>query len=383
VATGILEDTAEQYDLEYRVESPIAEILEPSPDAFLVAAFPLAAWHRERRVIVEGPVSPMIRDSLRAFGSIIRDQADRCTIPRIESRRGFQSEVRAAGDGTWCLFSGGVDSLALFRANRLDYPLDHDWAIKNAIFLFGLNNFDFDRLGVADPERQLAFGGLTEVYRPFLEEHGCRLHPVWTNVRCLSGEPGAWGRTLRVAGTTAIAHALIGQGRALYASDGTGQFTRYAARHDAAATLLSSESVAVHTTELVVSRLQKLAMLADWPGALDVLRVCFWQKIPGQGLNCGYCAKCVRTMLELIAIGHLQDATCFPRNDLTRRDLGRVRRGEALYLGELVKPLRAQGRADLACELERRLAGLRLRRWIRRISRTEPAFWRRQRKHLQ
>jgi hypothetical protein len=59
-----------------------------------------------------------------------------------------------------------------------------------------------------------------------------------------------------------------------------------------------------------VTRVDKTAMIANDPFALDHLRVCLRNR-GGPG-NCGRCKKCIRTMVTLDAIGVLSRAKTFP-----------------------------------------------------------------------
>jgi len=59
-------------------------------------------------------------------------------------------------------------------------------------------------------------------------------------------------------------------------------------------------------------RRQRLAAIADDPLVHQHLRVC-WAHL-SSGTNCGRCEKCVRTMVDLEALGRLGDVTTFPRD---------------------------------------------------------------------
>jgi hypothetical protein len=58
------------------------------------------------------------------------------------------------------------------------------------------------------------------------------------------------------------------------------------------------------------SRIQKAARVAQSPAALETLRVCQYDQISSD-LNCGRCEKCLRTMVELHALGALELAPVF------------------------------------------------------------------------
>jgi len=59
------------------------------------------------------------------------------------------------------------------------------------------------------------------------------------------------------------------------------------------------------------------------PGALEQLRVCVSQ--PANGLNCGWCFKCLRTRLELRALGYGKPTAAFPEElDFAQVKLARL-----------------------------------------------------------
>jgi hypothetical protein len=105
-----------------------------------------------------------------------------------------------------------------------------------------------------------------------------------------------------------------------------------------------------------MSRLDKVAAIAEWPEALAVLRVCLMFDVPNGAPNCGRCEKCVRTMLELMLCGALDRATSFPVRDVTAemvRDVP-VNETNLFYLAYRDR-LASIGRVDLARAIDDRL----------------------------
>jgi hypothetical protein len=98
-------------------------------------------------------------------------------------------------------------------------------------------------------------------------------------------------------------------------------------------------------------------MVAEWDVAFQNFRVCL-ANIP-EKLNCGRCEKCVRTMLELEALGLLDKTQAFTENEVDPAWLDAfsitIRVRDPFYR-ELVGPLRTRGREDLAEKIERKLA---------------------------
>ena len=50
-----------------------------------------------------------------------------------------------------------------------------------------------------------------------------------------------------------------------------------------------------------LSRLEKVRLISEWEAAVDNIRVCWEGAVPGE--YCGICEKCVRTQLQLFALG--------------------------------------------------------------------------------
>src|SRR5262249_536940 len=65
--------------------------------------------------------------------------------------------------------------------------------------------------------------------------------------------------------------------------------------------LLSGGCLNVIHDGAAFSRTEKIAFLSGSPAALQSLKVCWEGK--NQGRNCGVCEKCVRTLLNFLAVG--------------------------------------------------------------------------------
>lgn len=106
--------------------------------------------------------------------------------------------------------------------------------------------------------------------------------------------------------------------------------------------LWSIEATAIVRHGRDAKRWQKLAVLAEVPGALDILRVC-WQD---HRYNCGQCEKCLRTMVLLRILG-LERPTFPPLKTLRRVVyLSPPDRSEACFVAEARNP--TTGRGELA-----------------------------------
>jgi hypothetical protein len=75
--------------------------------------------------------------------------------------------------------------------------------------------------------------------------------------------------------------------------------------------LWSTEGVEVIHDGCETTRTEKVQRLAEWPLALQHLRVCWPDWI--EEYNCGKCEKCIRTMIALHVAGALPRSRTFPR----------------------------------------------------------------------
>jgi hypothetical protein len=98
-------------------------------------------------------------------------------------------------------------------------------------------------------------------------------------------------------------------------------------------------------------------MIARWPEGLAALRVCYLIDLPGGGaVNCGECEKCVRTKLELLAVGALEGAP-FPNIEVTAESIDRLTFDETrMYFSECAPALESLGHDDLARAMRRAIA---------------------------
>jgi hypothetical protein len=363
-------------ELYFEAAGAFAEELEPSTDAFLVATLPLALWHGEQRILVEGPVSARLHDGLAAAMAIFALWHERCRPLSIEPAAGFAARLPQPAGHTAAFMSGGVDALALLRANRLSYPLEHPASIRSCLLLFGLNTYDHDATGPR-PERLAAF----EAYRQRLDELAERacftLVPIYTNTRALWEDFPSWMGVGGGAGILCAALTLPRRIRSAWlGSAGTGMHQPPRGSHPMLDHHFSTEAVELHHGQPAMSRLEKLRLVADWEDALPYLRSCLYQDIPGERRsNCGRCEKCVRTMLGLLALGKLRQLEVFGADEVTPEMLAAVEirtTGGLAYYSELIGPLERGGRHELAQRLRRKLAAYHWRQVWGRLGRLTP-----------
>jgi hypothetical protein len=118
-----------------------------------------------------------------------------------------------------------------------------------------------------------------------------------------------------------------------------------------------------------MTRLRKVALVANWPAAYHNFRVC--QNDNSGSSNCGTCEKCIRTMLMLEALGKLKDCRAFPENTIDSQLLSyldtydmlhstdKVHDEEKIYLyNQIIPQLIERKRFDLVKTLEKTLRKL-------------------------
>jgi hypothetical protein len=250
--------------------------------------------------------------------------------------------------GRVAFFSGGIDGLytMLEARDRLDA----------AVFCHGI---DF-QLG-----SELAESAFVR-NREWLATHSMPLWPMSSNARFVGHQLGVRWNTHNGACLAGFGHAfraervLIAAGHAWmdYCGGGT---------HPLSETRLSSAATTIEHHGYGPMRWQKLERVAQAPGALDLVRVC-WQDV---GYNCGRCEKCRRTMLLLHLLGletdsfpptrHLHDVLPETITDWE----GLAYMNQALVLA----------RRRRATEAVRLITG-RIRRWKQRrwLARADQAF---------
>jgi hypothetical protein len=355
-------------EIYFEVEEPFCDGLAHTPHAFLVPAVIPAMRHGEKRILVEEPICPELWDGLEVAMAWIHEWGGAARMPvRIEARTQTALPAPRTPDRAGCMFTGGIDSMATLRRNRLRFPSDHPWAIRDGIIIFGL---EVDRLA--------AFDEVLNALAPVAKDANLQLLPVYTNVRTLDLDWHFWEFEWEGSVYSAVAHALsrrltvvsIG---ATYDVPNMNQL----GSHPLLDHNYSTTTLRVRHDGLTQSRFEKTNLLIGWQTGLDHLRVCNTvDRYRPETINCGQCEKCVRTMLALTAVGALERAGSFPKSldaDLVR-EVGKIYSPymESCYQ-ELLVPLQAQGRHDLAGAVQSLLSTYRsqpepewrgvLRRW--------------------
>ncbi|HZY30442.1 MAG TPA: hypothetical protein VFF86_02255 [Candidatus Methylomirabilis sp.] len=342
----------------FRYRAPDPYFLPDNYHPFLLAAIVPALRRGERRIKVEGAVCPWLKGHLNTFMAHLtnwywykygRHRHDR-RVPTVEAEpRSFQ---RPPTPRTGSFFSGGVDSLSTIRRNRLTVPLDHPGSITDAIVVHGFDLGFQPARGTDDGYFQFVIDSMKEV----VADAGLNLIPVFTNLRTLDPHDDCWLDEYMGSAMAAVAHGLAGRlSDVLVASTYDIATLHPFASHPFLDPHLSSYGLRLHHDGEQCNRVEKVRMIAEWPAALNSLRVCLFGD---EGmLNCGRCAKCVRTKLELLCAGKLRDARTLPGDvpcpDMVRRTLT-LEPETIAFMDGLIAALRKAGRTDLARSVSRR-----------------------------
>ncbi len=344
----------------FATDEALGDSLEPNPHAFLVGCAVPAQHFGERRVRLEGPVCPALRQgvetALRVYQHWYGTAAPQLEVP-------VRAEDVAPRSNAALFLSGGIDSLATLRRNRLHYTPTHPGYFTDGIAVFGL-----------EMEGEAAYARVRRRLEPLAAQFGLRFLPVYTNVylnyRTADAADGFrfWTDKFMGAALASAAHALAGRVGSVAISGGPHlPVLRPHGSHPLIEPNYGSRDLRVSSEGLDLSRLDKTRLLADWDDALCALRVCNqFRRYSEHGVNCGRCEKCLRTKLALLAIGKLQRAEgVFAEPALTPTLVREgVRIGSsytAFCYEELIAPLGAVGRDDLGRELRAKLRAYRRR----------------------
>ncbi len=358
-ATVIWEDCDRcSQDVYFETTQEFASELSCDPHAFLVGAVLPAIARGEERIAVDAPICPDLRDGVVTAIGWLRTGLLLDHDIRIESsaqvRYPHDVRPRAAS-----FLSGGVDSSALLRTNRLLLPKDHPSSYRDCLFVHGFDIGGLEQNGEEADTYELALSAVSAI----AHDADAVLIPVFTNVRHLYDDVSFWMYTFNGAALASTAHAFSLRLTSIsIASDFDIPNLTLAANHPLVEPNLGSSGLRIRHGGLLHSRIERVRLISGWDAALDNLRVCTMNP-PGR-LNCGRCEKCLRTMLELLALGVLERTSLFGAHDVLPemlKDLHLTERYQDAWYSELVLPLSALGRLDLVNVIQRKRAELRKR----------------------
>jgi hypothetical protein len=341
--------------------------LSPDPNSFLIASV-LSAWHAgERRILVEGSLCPSLVNNLQGVFMMLNSWYPEHfpTPPHIEATQGLKASL-PSGNGAISLMSGGVDSLCLLRANQLHFPEGHANRIKGCVSVAQ----SAQPMANRDAIYKKMEGRLAAV-RPVTTAGGVDIMPAVTNTWWLNPDGYFYGQKAYSSQLSAVTSVFSKRFHKGYiASSYDAAFTgKPWGSHPQLDAYYSSAHFQMENSGTEMTRLRKVEIIADWPVALQHVRVC--QNDNSGSKNCGTCEKCIRTMLMLEGLGKLRSCTAFPKNtissglvryletyDMLHSD-DKLHDEERLYLYGMIIPLLENcGRSDLAVTIREILASL-------------------------
>ncbi len=347
------------HEVYFETDESFSEGLSCNPHAFLVGCVIPAMHYGEERVFVDAEICPELRDGLITAMSLLRHWYYDPGRPLVRIEAGTRSDLPTprTPERAGFFFSGGIDSFATLRTNRLGFPLEHPGSIKDGLLVYGLE--------LDDPE---SFKPVLDSLSGVAQAIGITLVPVYTNVYLNYRQEDAenhfdfWRDEFEAAAFSAIAHAFS---RRFSVISLASSFDIPQLRPHGSHALLdpnySSSDLRIRHDGIALSRFAKTKVVAEWDVALQHLRVCNRYKRYQHGrLNCGECEKCVRTMLMLVAAGALDRTRAFPTDDVSEglvRTALRIRDSSYVhYYQEMIVPLAERGRHDLVRAVECKIA---------------------------
>jgi hypothetical protein len=319
---------------------PAAWPVEMRGDAFAIAAL-LPAMSRGEQLVID-PSLPVSRTLLTGMAEV--QQIFRLWGPAFRQRftpvaidATVDDPMPQLPDVTASFFSGGVDGTHTF----LNAPVP----VTHAVFSGGI---DF-QLGNPVWEEAAARN------RRWLADRGVPLVEVSSNIRFVGHAFGLGWNTHNGAGLSAIGHVL-GAGRVLIAAGRTWRELFPDGTHPLTDPLWSSNRTEILHIGRGHKRWEKIAAIAQAPGAIDLLRVC-WQD---KGYNCGRCEKCIRTMV-LLRLLKLASPSFPPLDDLALVGRRPHDAGDAVFVREALDLAIDRGDAELIHWLSTSLRRYRVR----------------------
>ena len=346
--------------------------ISPDPHAFITACIMPALYFGEKRIVIDSNICPEFCEGLmNAMSWIIHWNSKRYgqkkkPVEIVAGTKVYQMNIQDQPRAGF-LLSGGVDSLSTLRLNRLKYPPEHPGSLKDGFLICGF-----------EVNEERCFSYVKHAMSALAEDAGIELIPVYTNLRQLgpSNNSEFWGdfwiNDFMGSAFAAIGHAF---------SKRITQFTINSCHtipnlipYSSNALIVqyySSANLKIHYEGARFSRFEKVASIRDWDAALQYLRVCNQSLLYQFGaLNCGKCEKCVRTMLELLALGVLEKSRAFPICDVTKQ---MIINSEPLvstsfpYYQEIIEPLRKIGRYDLIFAIQRKQSEYLKPEWFKKL----------------
>ena len=319
----------EPFHLWYRLPTQQKDFIDTKNGDPFVAAMLLPAMRAGEPLQVTVPVSQKLLRSARIIQSIYHD-LDRTLleVPISAPVRSAETEPVNKQSDVGVFFSLGVDSFYTLLRNSTAQSTDQD-EITHLISVHGFDIF-YGRGNTAVFDDLLT--NSTKVAKTLNKE----TLAVATNIREFSDQFAEWGTLYHGAAMASVGLALGHMFKTIYIAATYPPFSSWGS-HPLLDPLWSTEGLLfLHHGQ--AGRLDKIRFLAQFPIAMQTLRVCWIN--PNNEYNCCRCEKCLRTMIGLHIAGALQKCKTFPKQiDLETVQNLSITRVERPFVQELLDNL--------------------------------------------
>ncbi len=339
-----------------KTKKKYADGFTANPHAFLVGCLLPAIHLKEKRIYLDEEICPLLKESLNIAMAILKEWTKGQYQPlKIEAET--KPDIKPLQHNRTGMFmSGGMDSLAALRLNRLNYPASHPGFVKDSFFLHG-----FDIGGVVERGMKYhVFERAKEAICKITNDAKIELIPVYTNIRHLCDERALWLDSFFGAVLASIAHTFSNRLNMVFIGSSYDIPNLHpCGSHPLLDPEYSSYDMRIRHRDYELSRIEKIKIVSRWDVAFQNFRVCL-ANVPDR-LNCGKCEKCVRTMTELTALGLLHKTKAFVEDEILPEQISQFDitiRTRPPFYRPMIPLLKDQGRDDLAITIEKQLKDL-------------------------
>lgn len=312
----------------------------------MISAFLLQSLGQRRPIVPPGPIDETFAENIPEISRIAKEYwGFDGELPKAETYGGSPQTDRAG-----MFFTGGVDSFYTLKRNLAEVSC-----------LINVHGFDIKLTDTARFEASLS--GLKTV----AEALDLELIVVETNLREHTTFGSLNWEVTHVAALASVAHGLQKHLSAVRVA--SSDVPPPWGSNPALDKLWSSAALRVINDEYGVSRFDKVREIVDWPPVHKFLKVC-WQNLSAD-LNCGYCEKCLRTQVALLAAGgDLKDFKTFPDKDIVE-GLDNLKFAAVSLHGQWRKIMRELNDPLLRSAIQRLLFRSRIKAVIQRLRRAK------------
>jgi len=303
-------DTNFPEELWYKFPKSYQDYVTERSDGFAASLIPLAMALGEK-MEVRGDISAALAHGLHEYQliqSTWKPEWFKSIHLQFESPKNISNHDTRGKVG--CAFSGGIDSFYTVWNHLPQNETNPAYTLTHCLIINGFDrNADLDSSG--------NFYKLQNSFEPMLNELGLELLISRTNLRQFIDLPAF----RQSHGSMVTASALVlGRLFSCFYISSACSFTQMGLIKDGSHLMLDH---LLHTETMVtvhdaghLSRIEKTAVIAQFPAAYTTLCVC-WKPItfsPETGVleNCCKCTKCMRTMIALDLYGCLGKFKTFP-----------------------------------------------------------------------